>query len=237
MTFRYIFILFFIVSLYGPRSSAKFLEEQVYPAFDKAVDETSLYLWVGGAAAVLIVQSMDKNIQADWGHHQLMPTWQSNIGDRYISYGGNILIALSQLVLDRHNGVNHARAILFSSGISQAMKLTIHQQRPDQSDDYAFPSGHTTAAFATATSLSYSYGLKGGVPAFAMATLTGLSRISDDKHWASNVVAGAFLGIIWGRATYFEKENEEAPEKLVSRTDFFPTYENGVFAFLFSHDF
>lgn len=231
---RYVVVLFCIPFFYGCLSSAKFFDKQVYPAFEKAADETSVYLWGSGAAAVLIVQSMDQNIQLKWGHHQLMPAWQSNIGDRYVSFGGNILIALLQLIWDRENGVNHTRALFISGGITQAMKLTIHQRRPDQSDDYAFPSGHASSAFATATSLAYAYGFKAALPAYAMATLTGLSRISDDKHWASNVVAGAFLGIIWGRATYFEKNPSEDS---VKTSDFFPAIDRDVLSLNFLHEF
>ncbi|MGZ3775161.1 MAG: phosphatase PAP2 family protein [Pseudobdellovibrionaceae bacterium] len=209
------------------------------PVLEKASDSTSMYLWGAGAATVLMVQSRDADIEKNWGHHQLMPSWQSNIGDRYISYGGNILIALSQLWLDPENGVNHMRALLYTAGLTQTIKLTVHQQRPDDSDSYAFPSGHTSSAFASATSLSYAYGLRAGIPAFAMATMTGLSRISDDKHWASDVVAGALLGIIWGRATYYEPQKTENYNKKNNKllTEMIPAYERGTLSVNFVHDF
>ena len=43
------------------------------------------------------------------------------------------------------------------------------------------------------------YGSKVGIPAYLMATLSGLSRIQDDKHYLSDVIFGATLGIAVGK--------------------------------------
>jgi membrane-associated phospholipid phosphatase len=45
-----------------------------------------------------------------------------------------------------------------------------------------------------------------GVPSLLVASYTALTRIADDAHWYSDVVAGATLGIFWGRATYAHHE-------------------------------
>lgn len=222
------------------QASANFFDEQVYPVFEPETEDTSHYLLAGGlsAAAILLVQSMDGQIRSDMGNNQLMPSSTSSIGDHYVSYGGNVMIALGQLIWDRHNGMNHSRALLFTFLATHALKNLVHQQRPDQSDDYAFPSGHASSAFATATSLSMAYGWKVGVPAFAMATLTGLSRIADDRHWGSNVAAGALLGIAIGRATFFKKkEDEELTEKAASKTNIFPSYDKRGVSLNLVHDF
>jgi membrane-associated phospholipid phosphatase len=65
----------------------------------------------------------------------------------------------------------------------------------------AFPSGHTAAAFATATVLARHTDrtwLRAGL--YGAAALTGWSRMNDDKHWLSDVAAGAALGVLAGRA-------------------------------------
>ncbi len=64
----------------------------------------------------------------------------------------------------------------------------------------AFPSGHTTAAFAAATVFAEEYHDRPIVPiiAYSAATLIGLSRITENAHWASDVFAGAALGYITG---------------------------------------
>ena len=69
------------------------------------------------------------------------------------------------------------------------------------------PSGHTSTSFASATYLASTYGLKWGIPAFSIATLVALERIKNDAHWLSDTIAGACLGIFWGRATYRHELN------------------------------
>lgn len=63
-------------------------------------------------------------------------------------------------------------------------------------DDVSFPSGHTSSAFAIATVFASEYKNNPWVPpvAYGLATLTGLSRLNDNKHWASDVFLGGALG-------------------------------------------
>ena len=64
----------------------------------------------------------------------------------------------------------------------------------------SFPSGHTTAAFAAATVYAQEYRDRPLVPiiSYSAATLIGLSRITENKHWISDVFAGAALGYVTG---------------------------------------
>ena len=60
----------------------------------------------------------------------------------------------------------------------------------------SFPSGHTTEAFALATSIAQNYDqrwIKG--LAYRVAGLVGYARVEHDAHWLSDVTAGAFIGI------------------------------------------
>lgn len=65
----------------------------------------------------------------------------------------------------------------------------------------AFPSGHTTVAFAAATVFAMEYRNHPYIPviAYSAATLIGLSRITNNAHWATDVFAGAALGYLVGR--------------------------------------
>lgn len=65
----------------------------------------------------------------------------------------------------------------------------------------SFPSGHTTVAFAAATVFASEYRDRPLVPfiAYGAATLIGMSRITENKHWITDVVAGAALGYITGK--------------------------------------
>ena len=63
-------------------------------------------------------------------------------------------------------------------------------------DHNSFPSGHTSTAFAIATVFANQYEKTPYIKpiSYGLATLTGLSRINDEKHWASDVFIGAALG-------------------------------------------
>lgn len=65
----------------------------------------------------------------------------------------------------------------------------------------SFPSGHTTVAFAAATVFAMEYHNKPLVPilAYSAASLIGISRLTENKHWASDVLVGAALGYLNGR--------------------------------------
>jgi membrane-associated phospholipid phosphatase len=66
-------------------------------------------------------------------------------------------------------------------------------------DNVSFPSGHTAAAFSIAASIATIYDSKlVKILAYSAATLTGLSRIHDNKHWMSDVFMGAIIGTVSG---------------------------------------
>lgn len=65
----------------------------------------------------------------------------------------------------------------------------------------SFPSGHTTVAFAAATVFALEYSNQPWTPilAYSAATMIGLSRIIENKHWATDVLAGALVGFMAGK--------------------------------------
>ncbi len=65
----------------------------------------------------------------------------------------------------------------------------------------SFPSGHTTVAFAAATVFALEYKDKPLIPivAYSAATMIGLSRITENKHWITDVFVGAALGYLSGK--------------------------------------
>ena len=69
----------------------------------------------------------------------------------------------------------------------------------------SFPSGHTTVAFAAATVFAVEYKNQPVIPivAYSIATLVGISRITENKHWASDVLVGAALGYVTGKRVSF----------------------------------
>lgn len=82
---------------------------------------------------------------------------------------------------------------------TQSMKHLISTGRPDNSDDHSFPSGHTATAFVTATILHREYGHLHplvSIGGYTAAAATGILRIRKNRHWASDVAAGAGIGIL-----------------------------------------
>lgn len=87
----------------------------------------------------------------------------------------------------------------------QTMKHTTKVVRPDGSNIQSFPSGHTATAFVSAHILFKEYkdvnfGL--GISGYIIATATGTLRIMNNKHWVSDVVAGAGIGILSAEVAY-----------------------------------
>jgi membrane-associated phospholipid phosphatase len=90
------------------------------------------------------------------------------------------------------------RAQIVAGALTEGLKITARRTRPD-GNHLSFPSGHTSATFATATVLDREFGWKVGVPAYAIATAVGISRMSENKHYASDVIFGAAIGLVAGR--------------------------------------
>ncbi len=81
----------------------------------------------------------------------------------------------------------------------EGLKRSTQVTRPDGSNRHSFPSGHTATAFMTATMLTKEYGYLSpwvGVGAYTMATVTGLMRVANNKHWLSDVMVGSGIGIL-----------------------------------------
>ncbi|QSX32358.1 phosphatase PAP2 family protein [Shewanella avicenniae] len=84
---------------------------------------------------------------------------------------------------------------------TELLKYTIHERRPDGSDDDSFPSGHTSLTFAAATYVQQRYGWKTSIPFYAAASYVGWSRVHTDRHYTKDVLAGALIGYL--NARYF----------------------------------
>jgi membrane-associated phospholipid phosphatase len=69
----------------------------------------------------------------------------------------------------------------------------------------SFPSGHTTAAFSAATVFAEEYHDQILIPtiAYTAATLVGVSRITQNAHWITDVFAGAALGYVTGKQVVY----------------------------------
>lgn len=131
---------------------------------------------------------------------------------------------------------------LIMSAIVFPVKKFSTETRPDGSDRFSFPSGHTACAFAGAEFLRQEYKDVSpwyGVAGYAIAGATGYLRMYNNKHWMSDVIAGAGVGILSTRLAYwlypgikrtFFKDKEV-------NTVVMPTYSNGAAGISLVHRF
>ena len=96
-----------------------------------------------------------------------------------------------------HVGFDLMRAQIVSQTLVHAMKYSVRRDRPT-GECCAFPSGHSTTAFAAAAVLERHFGYRGSWPVLATATYVAASRLVDNRHFLSDVVFGAALGTATG---------------------------------------
>ena len=96
-------------------------------------------------------------------------------------------------------GASLFRAQFVSQTTVQTIKFAVRRTRPDGTI-LSFPSGHSASAFATASVLQAELGWKIGVPAYGAAAWVAASRVHAKRHYLSDVIAGATIGIMAGRS-------------------------------------
>jgi hypothetical protein len=91
--------------------------------------------------------------------------------------------------------------------VTNILKYTVREKRPDNNDRDSFPSGHTSSAFSGATFVHKRYGLSYALPLYVGAVYTAYSRVHVNRHHPRDVVAGAVIGI--ASSWYFTTPNEK----------------------------
>lgn len=126
------------------------------------------------------------------------------------TYGASLLIKDQKLKVTTLTAIE---GLAVAGVLTTIGKYALHRQRPYEADHQyqfsgpgakggvSFPSGHTGTIFAVATVFAESYKDTKIVPivAYSVATLAGLSRVHDNKHWLSDVLGGAVLGYAAGK--------------------------------------
>lgn len=98
----------------------------------------------------------------------------------------------------------------FSAGVMaiavNSLKYSCRVMRPDGSTRNSFPSGHTATAFMMATMLHKEYGHRSpwySIGGYTLATATGVGRMLNNRHWMSDVMVGAGIGILAAELGYY----------------------------------
>jgi hypothetical protein len=113
------------------------------------------------------------------------------------------------------------KASLYSFSVTQALKVTVREQRPSNKDQRdSFPSSHATLAFAFGGYVFEEHGWEWGAPALAAALFSGLSGINDDRHYLHDVMFGATIGMAYGVGmSKFSKKKEKMAFMVVPLVD------------------
>lgn len=118
----------------------------------------------------------------------------------------------------RHQAFVQAGALALNSFVTLGLKWTINRERPYVKDPeivkkqntgpFSFPSGHTSLAFATASSLTLAYPKWYiALPSFGWALAVGYSRMHLGVHYPSDVLAGAVVGCLSSYAVFWLNKN------------------------------
>ncbi|MBO9617801.1 MAG: phosphatase PAP2 family protein [Niabella sp.] len=104
-----------------------------------------------------------------------------------------------------HEAILYAMALGINAALVTPLKHLTKVERPDGSSNLAYPSGHTSTAFASAEFLRREYKDLSpwyGVGGYIAATATGVLRMYKNRHWLGDVVAGAGFGIASTNLSY-----------------------------------
>lgn len=132
--------------------------------------------------------------------------------DDYVQYSPAVaMLAMKAFGVESRSSwgrmlTSDAFSMVIMAGVVNAVKESVRRMRPDESNHRSFPSGHTATAFMCATMLHKEYGHISpwiSIGGYAVATATGVSRILNNKHWASDVLVGAGIGMLSTEIGYF----------------------------------
>lgn len=170
-----------------------------------ALPSEDTFLLVGsGVGGALAMRPADDNLQlwADGlGESGYTPIGR-RIGDGWIQ-GGAALGTYGVGLLSGHRGVTHIgsdliRAQALNAVVTRSLKFVSGRRRPSGGRE-SLPSGHASAAFASASVLGSHFGPKVAIPAYAAAGFIGWTRVRDNAHWLTDVIIGGAIGAAVGQ--------------------------------------
>lgn len=131
-----------------------------------------------------------------------------------------------------HASLAAGKSVAITALFYASTKAVVRRQRPaytNNSFSYkapftggrqftSFPSGHTSTAFSVATALALEYKHTKWVPmvSYTLAGLTGLSRIYQNRHWASDVLVGAAMSHFITKGIYYFEQRKRQQQKIKS---------------------
>jgi membrane-associated phospholipid phosphatase len=170
---------------------------------------------IGYGASTIYGHGFYSSYEAKEDIGKLFGTYRNHIDD-YLQWAPYLEIPVVLLagVESRDDRLNLALVVLKSEAIMLGsvyiVKTLTHIQRPDESDHLSFPSGHTAQAFLAASIVHTEFRDKSqwyGIGAYTLATSVAAFRMINNKHWESDVFAGAGFGILSAHVSYLTHRN------------------------------
>jgi len=104
-------------------------------------------------------------------------------------------LATTFIAKDKEGSWQFTKAFLINQALTFGLKYTVNKERPDNSDNLSFPSGHTSTTFQSASFIHRRYGFKKSIPAYLLAGFTSYSRVQADKHDGWDILGGVIIGV------------------------------------------
>ena len=136
----------------------------------------------------------------------------------------------------------YALSSILNNGIVEGTKRITARERPDCSNRLSFPSGHTSNAFVAAEFLHQEYKNQSvwiSAGGYGMASLIAVARVYNNKHWISDVLTGAGIGILSTKIVYWTYPCLQGAVNRKNKTNVFfsPSYNEGNWGINFSCNF
>ena len=166
-------------------------------------------LFVSGIIAKGEKKSFRQNTKDN--KHTLLTDFKTGIDDYTQFFGPAMTVGLKLSGVEGRSNwgrflASTAMSYGLMAGFVNSIKYTAKEMRPDGSTANSWPSGHTATAFVGATILHKEYGLTRSpwysVAGYGVATATGVMRVLNNRHWVSDVLSGAGIGIMSGELAY-----------------------------------
>ncbi len=170
----------------------------------------------------------------------------TNADDYLVLTPGVIAIAANIAGIKAKNhwfdqGKNVFIAVTSTYLITTGLKQIFHKTRPDLSNNYAMPSGHSALSFAAATVLYEEYKDSNQTIAysgFATSSAVVYLRMANNRHWISDTLVGAGIGIAVAKLVYLiEPLKNFNPFKHTHGVTVFPTIHKNEFSISLSKTF
>jgi len=186
----------------------------IMPSFEQYLPNASrifttpsnLYYLAAGAGLAGLLRPFDDDIVEDVAqenNHEAVFGTLNAMGNFFFVGGASVATYLIGRASSRNElsntGLYLTQAFLTQQLLTFIIKEAVDRRRPN-GKNLSFPSGHAANAFTVASVLAVRHGPKIGIPAYVVASLIGVARVRTNKHFPSDVVAGATLGIIVGRS-------------------------------------